>query len=490
MNPPTKTDMPLRQFLDQVYAPLRLIGTTGSGHRQYRTLVNRLAAFLEREPMLSDLNETTVAAFLANTVATGRGPVTANSRLRIIRTLHRFARRKKFPVPDLDDVDKLPVPKRLPKAWTMAEMETLLAACERMTGRLMGVPESRYWKALILAIYDTGLRISAAREIRWNEIDFATGVLFVPAERMKNLVEQTFTLHPQTIEAIVATLPPRRRLVFSWPFSKPHVLWDRLRKLLKLAGLPDDCKSMFHRLRRTCATHLASVAGPAAAIRQLGHQNETTIARYIDPRFMSHHQAALSLPRPGWNGAPAIVPESAVVPTYDAPLSPVTERYSADDLAGAGEDVFERLTATHLLTDRDVLDAIEAMGITREAFDDELRQICWGRVRMRQDRDLLELLGNDEPLPTKIECFVRMALGISHWTRNLMTLQHNSNVVQRVGQTLRPIPFSAADAAELRRVAKVGISRQGYARHALRTILEMLEGDDGPAPPKLLDGPT
>jgi integrase len=478
MNPPAKTDMPLRQFLDQVYAPLRLIGTTGRGHQQYRTLVNRLAAFLTREPMLSDLNETTVAAFLAQTVAEGLTPTTANSRLRIIRTLYRFAKRKKFPVPDLEDVDKLPVPKRLPKAWTMAEMETLLAACDRMTGRLMGVPESRYWKALILAIYDTGLRISAAREIRWNEIDFATGVLFVPAERMKNLVEQTFTLHPQTIEAIVASLPPRRKLVFSWPFSKPHVLWRRLRKLLKLAGLANDSRSMFHKLRRTCASHLASVAGNAAAIRQLGHQNEATIARYIDPRFLANHKAALLLPRPAWNGAPAIVAESAAVPTYDPPLSPVTERYSTDDLAGAGEDVFERLTATHLLTGRDVLDAIEAMGVTPEAFDDELRQVRWGRVRMRQERDLLELLGNDEPLPTKIECFVRMALGISHWTRNLMTIQHNSNVVQRGGQTLRPIPFSAADAAELRRVAKVGISRQSYARHALRTILVMLDTEN------------
>jgi integrase len=268
MNPPAKPDMPLRQFIDQVYAPLRLLGTTGKGHQQYRTAVNRFAAFLGRDPMLSDLNETTVAAFLADSVTSGGiGPVTANSRLRMLRTLHRFARRKKFPVPDLEDVDKLPVPKRLPKAWTMPELENLLSACADMPGRLMGVPESRYWKALILLLYDTGLRISATRQIRWNEIDFKSGVLSVPAERMKNLVEQTFTLHPQTIEAIVATLPPRRRLIFSWPFGKPHVLWDRLRKLLKLAGLPDDCKSMFHRLRRTCATHLASVAGTAAAAR-------------------------------------------------------------------------------------------------------------------------------------------------------------------------------------------------------------------------------
>ena len=75
--------------------------------------------------------------------------------------------------------------------------------------------------------------------------------------------------------------------------------------ILKAAGLPFDRWSMFHKLRRTSATLIASTISLEAARQQLGHTTpEMTLSTYVDPRQLGQNIADM-LPRPQLEGGAA-----------------------------------------------------------------------------------------------------------------------------------------------------------------------------------------
>lgn len=71
-----------------------------------------------------------------------------------------------------------------------------------------------------------------------------------------------------------------------------HGTWYyHLRAILGLAGLPTDRRSMFHRIRRTHATHLYVRGGDPT--QSLGHASDAmTRAYYLDPRQANKGYAA------------------------------------------------------------------------------------------------------------------------------------------------------------------------------------------------------
>ena len=77
--------------------------------------------------------------------------------------------------------------------------------------------------------------------------------------------------------------------VFVWPFSFTY-LWYELSRIQKLAGLPTDCKSKFHRIRRTVASY-AEAAGANATV-MLRHSKREITESYIDPKICKRQQPA------------------------------------------------------------------------------------------------------------------------------------------------------------------------------------------------------
>lgn len=300
--PVPQPEMTIKAFFEDVYKRLRLSGAGPGTIQQYEIAIGAFRKSLGRDGTLADFSEDNLVALSTETIERGLSPVTANMRIGSLSTLWRFAIRRRL-IPDSGEVhnlQKLKVPHKLPTAWTEAEMERIVESCRLARGRFSGVPADKFWPALILVLYDTGIRRAAVFQIRFDEIDFANKMLRVPAERMKNLCEQYFRLHDQTIEAILNTMPPTRQMVFPWPFQHHYALYDRYRRILKRAGLSYGSRDLFHKLRRTCASHLARLVGESLAIQQLGHRDTSTIKRYIDPRFTANHDAALMLPRPNW----------------------------------------------------------------------------------------------------------------------------------------------------------------------------------------------
>ncbi len=407
--PIDKSTMTVRDFFRTVYQPARMLNSKGRSIQQLEIAINRFEAHIGHVATLADLTEGNVSTWMAAGLQQEKplAPTTINSRLRELKTLWRYAVRKRFVVVgddnNLESLDRLKVEKRNPRAWTIGEMEAIVKSARMAHGRYMGVKAGLWWDGFLNLLYDTGLRLSAAMGIRFDEIDFTNKLLCIPAGRMKNNCEQYFRLHDQTIEAILATLPPRRTFVFPFPFKYQRSLYGRYRRILKRAGLASTRLDMFHKIRRTCASHVSRILGEEAAIRQLGHQDASCIKRYVDPRFTNDHLAAMHLPRPAWASPKTLEVEATNLEPTPEPLPPISVRYAQADLRGDGADVFQEII-TEGITGPRVARALEVLGIPYWEFAEE--------VHLNR-KYLGQVLAGKMPLARKSASAIMQALGLT-----------------------------------------------------------------------------
>lgn len=408
---PNKSDLTLNEFFQTHYLPSRHMNANGISAEQLAIAIRRFGVFIGHDSRLSDLTEDNVVRFMAAGLAQAKplSPVTINSRCRLLKTLWRFAVRKRFILVDddnnLEAVDWIPVERTNPRAWTIEEMESIVKSARLARGRFLGVLAAKWWPAFLLVLYDTGLRFTAAMGCRFDEVDWTNKMLCVPPGRQKNRVEQFFRLHDQTIEALLETLPPKRQLLFPWPFPTQRTIYYRFKVILKRAGLPFTRRDLFHRIRRTTATHVSRLIGEQAAIRQLGHQNQSTIKRYIDPRFTAEHHAAEHLPRLAWESPKALEVQAVAGTPTPEPLPPVSLRYSREQLRGEGVDIFERLHAQDTIDGADLRAAIEALGIGYQEFAKQAKI---------DHRHLGKMMAGKLPIGAGSDKLIRKALGLTY----------------------------------------------------------------------------
>jgi integrase/transcriptional regulator with XRE-family HTH domain len=401
-----KSTTPLRYFFETVYCRFRLIGAKPSSIGQFNFCMNAFDRFLERPATLADLSSKTLCDWMSWMVADEYSVATINGRIKLLMSLWRFAKKRKYLAADddLSDVELLKRPRRLPTAWSIDEIERLLTACRETPGRILGIPASRYWEALVSLMFDTGLRRAAAFAIRVDEVDFNSHVLRVPAERMKNLCEQVFWLSDRTMAAILGTFPPSREILFPLACKRADTAQCRaLRKIIRRAGLPAGRRDLFHKIRRSCASHLAAAGGEAVAIKQLGHSDPSCIGRYIDPRFTSNHEAAKLLPRPGWNGQKVIMEEKPASDTETAP--PLIVRLSRSDWEQQGLGLLAPLCDRDGFTGRQLAAALDHLGIGCKEF----------AMMVKTDRRNLGaiLRGNQKRIGVGLRKRIRSALGLN-----------------------------------------------------------------------------
>jgi integrase len=284
----------LWNFFLHTYEPHRLIGRTDGGKEQIRIAIRRLCTFANNGRLrVLDMTDDLLLDFAHAMHSEGLAAETINTRLSKLRALWRYAVKRKLRV-DLPDNERLPKLKRLPVAWTMQQMGELLQACE-LESTIAGIPAAKFWRGLLLTLYDSGIRIRAALLLPFDCVDGRW--LTVPAEIMKNRTEQRFYLHADTVAAIEAIREPARERLFPWPWHK-RTLYKRFQRILRRAGLPAGRRDLFHRLRRTSATHLAAAVGLEHACRHLGHSGLGVTMGYIDPTMMPVVRAGDVLPRP------------------------------------------------------------------------------------------------------------------------------------------------------------------------------------------------
>lgn len=284
--------MMLQQFCAD-YCRRRLDLKPSSQH-QLRVAVRVFSRWLGRPAQTGDLNTESVLNWL-RWLLTERAPATVNAKRRLLLAMWRDASRcglVKAPGP----IPRVKEPRRTPEAWTPQEMGRLCAAAADRGGDVAGLPACQWWLSFILAIYDTGGRVGAIKQVRPSDLSLTGRWLLLRAEHQKDGRDRLCSLHEQTIQAIESIYCERRELLWPWPYSRVW-LERRFKRLCGVAGLRvgRHAGGLFHKLRRTSGSLVEANGGDGA--RHLGNSRGVFERHYLDPRLLGTGQVDL-LPRP------------------------------------------------------------------------------------------------------------------------------------------------------------------------------------------------
>lgn len=278
-------DITLAEFLHSVYVPAKL-GLRPGSIEQLAVAVVVLDHWHGSPVTLSHLSDRLLQRFLADYVKQHH-PATVNSKRRAILTLWRFAYDEGLVNELPRRVPKLKEPLRLPEAWTVSEVERIICEARQVPGVLVGscypVPKRHFWPALLLAVYESGGRIGAVRQVRPCDVSLADRYMIFRAETQKDFRPKFCPLGDQAIAAIAAIYSEHCPLVWPWPYSREW-LERSFKKILHRAGVRygRGRGGLFHKLRRTSGSLVEANGGDGS--RHLGNSRAVFNKHYRDPR--------------------------------------------------------------------------------------------------------------------------------------------------------------------------------------------------------------
>jgi len=274
--------MTLDKFFTDYYLPLRLRGKSAATSRLYGNTLRQFGRWLGRPASLDDLDELVVSRYLIHR-ASERSPLTAEKERTQLLALARLAcdrgMRSVRPC-----VPPQPVPRRIPRAWTIDELKRLVTASQAEPGTVGAVPARVWYTALVLTLWQSAERVGAVLAVPAS--DYCRPSLLIAAEHRKGRrADKLHSLSSECCDLLdVLSRENAGRRLFDWPLSYVY-LWARFSAIVVRAGLPNDRRNKFHALRRAAATWYASLGGDAT--RLLDHSSPRVTAQYyLDPRML------------------------------------------------------------------------------------------------------------------------------------------------------------------------------------------------------------
>lgn len=276
--------MTLWQYYVDHYEPCRLCCAARSTRESYRSIVLRASTFHAKP--LAEITLPDACSFLAH-VGAELAAATVNKYRRSLLAVAGYAAKQGFLDGSwIDDVPKWTEPKRLPEAWTTTEIEAMVAVARSLPANVNGCLARHFWPALILTLWNTGLRITPTMSIASRNVSLAERSLIARAETQKHKADQWFPLQDSTVAALTAIYRPDTERLFNWPHDRNVRQWPTLtqhfRRIIDAAGLRQPEKP-FHKFRASCASYTDALGGDAQ--QQLGHSSRAVTARYLDPRI-------------------------------------------------------------------------------------------------------------------------------------------------------------------------------------------------------------
>lgn len=252
-----------------------------------RAAVNVFSHWLARPATTDDFRRETLNQFIDWLLAS-RSPDTAWGRRKDLLTLWRWSWEEGLIDRQPERIKAVTRPKRDPEAWTRDQVRQLLLATSEMPGTLSnGVQVSQFFRALVLVLYSTGLRIGSAIELRSADLQ-PDGSIPADWRTHKTHYGQLVQLQPDAVAAcrkLRSQLTAADERLLPWPYHRT-VLYKYWRRLLKHAGMPVSRRNGSQKIRRTAASWLERVS-PGSATRFLGHASPELAAKhYLDPRII------------------------------------------------------------------------------------------------------------------------------------------------------------------------------------------------------------
>jgi integrase/recombinase XerC len=230
---------------------------------------------------LKDLRGADIRAFMAQRRSESLGSRSLARVLSSLKSFFAFLEREGTLATEALNVIRTPkIPRSLPKALTVVEAKSTIAATDEM--------EDRPWvaardMAVISLCYGAGLRISEALAL--TRADLETDTLRVTGKGGKVRMVPLIAPVRQSIDTYLSLSPFKL-----WPEDKlfrgvrggvlsPRLIQLRMEQLRSALGLPPSATP--HALRHSFATHLLGKGGDLRAIQELlGHASLSTTQIY------------------------------------------------------------------------------------------------------------------------------------------------------------------------------------------------------------------
>ena len=283
----------LRTILKAKYFPTNLRIRSEDTRRQYGFALGNLDEFLGHPATIDDLSDDNICGMMVRLLDAGLSPATVNDRRIRVNALWGWLARKghvkTFPCnAPIDEPDPDPV------AWTRDEMRRLVEAADVFIDGQDRKRLGSWWRALFAVAWDTGGRTGELLALRWEWIDWQTGMMRVPAIVRKGKKKAAiYRLKRPTLDALNKLEPLETGSIFR--LNEMATYYARYRKLLGKAGIPQNRKNGLQKWRRSHATYLELAGGDGT--KALGHNNrETTTRSYLDPIILAKPQNDLLFP--------------------------------------------------------------------------------------------------------------------------------------------------------------------------------------------------
>jgi integrase len=280
--------MELSEILDRFLRSNTRIRRQETRDHYYRS-VRQFSAWLGHPATTDDLTDEALAGWMLATVDGGLTEVTANQRVKQLRSLWNWAAKKRL-VEEFPTVRNLTEPEPMPLAYDMDEVQRLMDACRRVKGWVGPHRARDWWTSLHLFIWDSAERIGAVLAITRDLVDLDKLTVRVPAKLRKgSRLSMSYTIRPETASALQVMLVPLSDsgLVWEHHWRCDSTMYRAYRTIVRDAGLKwDRRQSGFQKLRRTVLTHIEALGGDATAFARHSSRRVTEES-YLDQRILA-----------------------------------------------------------------------------------------------------------------------------------------------------------------------------------------------------------
>lgn len=265
----TKKEQLLQEYSDW----LRMRNYSLSTYKAYMGSVRNFWRYCERQQSLPTFNkETAVASFLAYRMSVeNRDYSTVNGDYSALQWFYKYILNREW------NVRKIIRPKkeqRLPRYITPEQVSALIGATSCKKHQLM-----------MLLYYATGMRLSEARLLKWEDIHFEEGIILIQCGKgaKDRVVILPLDLSEQ-LQSYRQTQRPNQVYVFEGktmgkPIAAKTVQWG-FKRAREKAGLPNWVTA--HVLRHSYATASIKNGTDLLTLKQLlGHKKLSTTTRYL-----------------------------------------------------------------------------------------------------------------------------------------------------------------------------------------------------------------